>query len=81
MYLLICNNVSHETILVISLSECMDGSFHILIFIAYYCNTYIHDIQHISVNAEAMKAVPHQNVARSRDGESVSKVCLEGSEC
>ena len=25
--------------------------------------------------------VPHQNVARCRDGESVSKVCLEGSEC
>ena len=34
---------------------------------------------HISVNVEAMKAVLHQNVARCRDGESVSKVCLEGS--
>ena len=46
-----------------------------------YCNTYICDVQHISADVETMKAVPHQNVARCRDGESVSKVCLEGSEC
>ena len=43
--------------------------------------THICDVQHISVNVDTTKAVPHQNVARCRDGESVSRVCLEGSEC
>ena len=46
-----------------------------------YCNTYVCDVQHISANVDTMKAVQHQNVARCRDGESVSIVCLEGSEC
>ena len=47
-----------------------------------YCNTYARDVldQHISVNVEAMMAVPHQNVANVyRDGESVSKVCLKAA--
>ena len=42
-----------------------------------YCTTYVCDVQHISANVETMKVVLHQNVARCRDGESVSKGCLE----
>ena len=46
-----------------------------------YCHMYIFDVPHISANVETMKAVLQQNVARCRDDESVSKVCLEGSNC
>ena len=43
--------------------------------------TYVMSWTNIFSKCEAMMAVPHQNVARCRDGENVSKLRYEGNEC